>query len=255
MQCLRSGIGPCDVSRTTLVGSITLRRMPPFRRISSWPGSSVRALGERLRDGGCQGRGCLGFRTIGTRGVRRDATRQRAAEKVARRLGMQWVGETNKYYDLRLQVYRLRPTDLAPVSDPSRRSAAHTGARALPAPSRSQSTWGRGVGRGACSVAAAARTSMRSPGRPKMLSTSAGPSRCCRTSAAPGCRTGCLTTASTTSRSPRMSRIRPLTRTATEPVVRARFRSRLRHGDDDLPRRTPPAGSAGARCARSPGVA
>lgn len=34
------------------------------------------------------------------------------AEKVARRLGMQWVGETNKYYDLRLQVYRLRPPDL-----------------------------------------------------------------------------------------------------------------------------------------------
>jgi RimJ/RimL family protein N-acetyltransferase len=34
------------------------------------------------------------------------------AEKVARRLGMQWVGETDKYYDLRLQVYRLRPTDL-----------------------------------------------------------------------------------------------------------------------------------------------
>jgi hypothetical protein len=25
---------------------------------------------------------------------------------------MQWVGETDKYYDLRLQVYRLRPTDL-----------------------------------------------------------------------------------------------------------------------------------------------
>ena len=34
------------------------------------------------------------------------------SEKVARRLGMQWVGETDKYYDLRLQVYRLRPTDL-----------------------------------------------------------------------------------------------------------------------------------------------
>ena len=34
------------------------------------------------------------------------------AVKVAQRLGMQWVGETDKYYDLRLQVYRLRPTDL-----------------------------------------------------------------------------------------------------------------------------------------------
>jgi RimJ/RimL family protein N-acetyltransferase len=31
----------------------------------------------------------------------------------ATRIGMQWVGETTKYYDLRLQVYRLRPADLA----------------------------------------------------------------------------------------------------------------------------------------------
>ncbi len=30
----------------------------------------------------------------------------------ARRIGMEWVGETEKYYDLRLQVYRLRKGDL-----------------------------------------------------------------------------------------------------------------------------------------------
>jgi RimJ/RimL family protein N-acetyltransferase len=30
----------------------------------------------------------------------------------ARRAGMEWVGETEKYYDLRLQVYRLRKGDL-----------------------------------------------------------------------------------------------------------------------------------------------
>jgi RimJ/RimL family protein N-acetyltransferase len=30
----------------------------------------------------------------------------------ARRIGMEWVGETEKYYDLRLQVYRLRNGDL-----------------------------------------------------------------------------------------------------------------------------------------------
>lgn len=35
----------------------------------------------------------------------------RAAATV-RRNGMQWVGETDKYYGLTLQVYRLRPTDL-----------------------------------------------------------------------------------------------------------------------------------------------
>lgn len=30
----------------------------------------------------------------------------------AKRIGMQWVGETTKYYDLRLQVYRIRHGDL-----------------------------------------------------------------------------------------------------------------------------------------------
>jgi RimJ/RimL family protein N-acetyltransferase len=33
------------------------------------------------------------------------------AEAVARRIGMEWVGETEKYYDLRLQVFRLRAGD------------------------------------------------------------------------------------------------------------------------------------------------
>jgi RimJ/RimL family protein N-acetyltransferase len=40
------------------------------------------------------------------------------AAKLARRLGMHWVGETDKYYDLRLNVYRLQPPDLiAPVGE------------------------------------------------------------------------------------------------------------------------------------------
>lgn len=30
----------------------------------------------------------------------------------AKRVGMQWVGETTKYYGLHLQVYRIRPNDL-----------------------------------------------------------------------------------------------------------------------------------------------
>ena len=30
----------------------------------------------------------------------------------ARRIGMEWVGETTKYYDLRLQVFRIRPSDM-----------------------------------------------------------------------------------------------------------------------------------------------
>ena len=44
-------------------------------------------------------------------------TNSRAAATVGR-LGMEWVGETDKYYDLRLQVYRLRPADLDPTPLP-----------------------------------------------------------------------------------------------------------------------------------------
>jgi RimJ/RimL family protein N-acetyltransferase len=35
----------------------------------------------------------------------------RRAIATAERLGMQWVGETDKYYGMRLQVYRIRPSD------------------------------------------------------------------------------------------------------------------------------------------------
>jgi RimJ/RimL family protein N-acetyltransferase len=42
--------------------------------------------------------------------VVRQANARGAA--TARRIGMDWVGETEKYYDLRLQVYRLRKGEL-----------------------------------------------------------------------------------------------------------------------------------------------
>lgn len=35
------------------------------------------------------------------------------AEALVRRIGMEWIGETEKYHDLRLQVYRLRPGDIS----------------------------------------------------------------------------------------------------------------------------------------------
>lgn len=39
----------------------------------------------------------------------------------AKRIGMEWVGETDKYYDLQLQVYRIRPADLdRPLADQHR---------------------------------------------------------------------------------------------------------------------------------------
>lgn len=34
------------------------------------------------------------------------------AEAMVRRMGMEWVGETEKYHNLRLQVFQLRPGDL-----------------------------------------------------------------------------------------------------------------------------------------------
>ncbi len=39
------------------------------------------------------------------------STNNRAAA-TARRIGLEWVGETDKYYDMHLQVFRLRPADL-----------------------------------------------------------------------------------------------------------------------------------------------
>ena len=44
------------------------------------------------------------FAVVRPRNTRGSAT--------AERVGMEWVGETDKYYDLRLQVYRLRKGDL-----------------------------------------------------------------------------------------------------------------------------------------------
>jgi len=35
-----------------------------------------------------------------------------ASIATAKRLGLQWVGETSKYYGLNLQVYRIRPADM-----------------------------------------------------------------------------------------------------------------------------------------------
>jgi RimJ/RimL family protein N-acetyltransferase len=48
--------------------------------------------------------------------VVRDRNARGAA--TAQRVGMEWVGETDKYYDLRLQVYRLRKGDLDAGPDP-----------------------------------------------------------------------------------------------------------------------------------------
>jgi RimJ/RimL family protein N-acetyltransferase len=100
-----------------LVGSITLRRMPPFQEDlelawqfapdhwrSGYATEAARAVAAWAFEGSAHE----------LFAVMRPANER--AEKLARRLGMQWVGETDKYYDLRLQVYRLRPPDLVSAS-------------------------------------------------------------------------------------------------------------------------------------------
>ncbi|MGH3935696.1 MAG: GNAT family N-acetyltransferase [Pseudonocardiaceae bacterium] len=44
----------------------------------------------------------------------------RRAAATARRIGMEWVGESEKYHRRRLQVFRLRPDDLITAGDPRR---------------------------------------------------------------------------------------------------------------------------------------
>jgi ribosomal-protein-alanine N-acetyltransferase len=96
-----------------LLGSITLRRMPPFQEDLelAWQFSPSH-WGNGYATEAAQAVAAWAFENSAHElfAVMRPANER--AEKVARRLGMQWVGETDKYYDLRLQVYRLRPTDL-----------------------------------------------------------------------------------------------------------------------------------------------
>ena len=102
-----------------LLGSITLRRMPPFREDlelawqfapGHWGNGYATEAARTVAAWAFEGSAHELF------AVMRPANER--AEKLARRLGFQWVGETDKYYDLRLQVFRLRPPDL--VSDTSR---------------------------------------------------------------------------------------------------------------------------------------
>lgn len=101
-----------------LLGSISLRRMPPFDEDLelAWQFSPSH-WGNGYATEAAKGVATWAFERSAHElyAVMRPANQR--AEKLARRLGMQWVGETNKYYDLRLQVYRLRPPDL--VTDSS----------------------------------------------------------------------------------------------------------------------------------------
>ena len=96
-----------------LLGAMTLRRLPPFDE-------DLELAWQFSPDHWGNGYATEAARAVAAWAFERSAHElfavmrpaNRRAEKLAERLGMQWVGETDKYYGLRLQVYRLRPPDL-----------------------------------------------------------------------------------------------------------------------------------------------
>jgi [ribosomal protein S5]-alanine N-acetyltransferase len=96
-----------------VVGGVSLRLLPPYNQDLEigwqlaprhWGNGYATEAGRALAEWSfAQGAEEL-FAVVGPRNERGAAT--------ARRIGMEWVGETDKYYDRLLQVYRIRPGDL-----------------------------------------------------------------------------------------------------------------------------------------------
>jgi ribosomal-protein-alanine N-acetyltransferase len=108
-----------------LIGSVTLRRMLPVEEDLELAWQFAHPFWGR-------GYATEAAHAIAEWGFARSAHEMFAvtrpanerATRLAERLGMQWVGETEKYYDMRLQVFRVRPPELIrPVIAPEQRRA------------------------------------------------------------------------------------------------------------------------------------
>lgn len=97
-----------------LVGGIALRELPPYREDIeiAWQ-LAPEHWGHGYATEAAQSLAAWAFEQGAEElfAVVRPANTRAAA--VARRIGMEHTGVTDKYYDLTLQVYRLRPDDLA----------------------------------------------------------------------------------------------------------------------------------------------
>jgi ribosomal-protein-alanine N-acetyltransferase len=108
-----------------LIGSVTLRRMPPDEEDLelAWQ-FAPRFWGHGYATEAAHAVAQWGFERSAHELFAVTRPNNERAIKLAERLGMQWVGETEKYYDMRLQVFRVRPPDLVkPLIAPEQRQA------------------------------------------------------------------------------------------------------------------------------------
>ncbi|WP_051061779.1 GNAT family N-acetyltransferase [Nocardiopsis chromatogenes] len=96
-----------------VIGGLALRQLPPYEedfelswhlRPDAW-GSGYASEAARALAGWAFEQGLEELFAV----ARPDNER---AAATARRIGMEWVGETDKYYGATLQVFRMRPSDL-----------------------------------------------------------------------------------------------------------------------------------------------
>ncbi|WP_114453522.1 GNAT family N-acetyltransferase [Halopolyspora algeriensis] len=96
-----------------VIGGVALRLLPPYEE-------DIEIAWQIRPDEWGNGYATEGSRVLMRWAFTRDVDELFAVARpnntraiaTARNLGMEWVGETTKYYNLRLQVFRIRPADL-----------------------------------------------------------------------------------------------------------------------------------------------